>query len=65
MALSYCLRVAEHLNRPETSDQGEKVQGSVCLYRLIRYGPWVHKVVNRGFLENHGRTFIVKSLLTD
>jgi hypothetical protein len=30
MALSYRMRAAEHLNRPENGYLGEKVQESVC-----------------------------------
>ena len=36
MALSYWLPVAENLNSPETSDLGEKVQESVCPFRLLK-----------------------------
>jgi hypothetical protein len=34
MALSYWIRVAGHLNRPETGDLDEKVQESVCPCRF-------------------------------
>ncbi len=37
MTLSYWIRVAEHLNRPETGDLGEKAQESVCPCRFCPY----------------------------
>ena len=40
MALSYWIRVAEHLNRPETDYLGEKVQESVCpANTLVLFSP--------------------------
>ncbi len=37
MAISYWIRVAEHLNRPETGDLGEKGQESVYPCRLTSF----------------------------
>ena len=42
MALSYWIRIAQHLNRPETDDLGEKVQESVCPCRFPTQFEFIH-----------------------